>query len=237
VLTGTPPPRQKVCKVFETDTLGLDFDVGLRPIYIRLALSALCSFSWMGGLGADSCQAMADPGAHVAVTFLGLISEAGPPAARKDDNFKKPPGKQCNKSKDDDRQVGRVSVWRKWARAFQPAEFTCLDTQSVALGWYKTRLQRSGRQRFVVMERLDEIDPLAARFTCMGVEKKLYFKEWPGDNFLLAVNDLALWCNWLTRRPLKAKSPGSSPGNATKSASFCDFQLESCGRHRVEMVG
>ncbi len=27
---------------------------------------------------------------------------------------------------------------------------------------------------------------------------------------------LALWCNWLTRRPLKAKSPGSSPGNATK---------------------
>ncbi len=29
---------------------------------------------------------------------------------------------------------------------------------------------------------------------------------------------LALWCNWLTRRPLKAKSPGSSPGNATKSS-------------------
>src|ERR1035437_3553402 len=27
---------------------------------------------------------------------------------------------------------------------------------------------------------------------------------------------MALWCNWLTRRPLKAKSPGSSPGNATK---------------------
>jgi hypothetical protein len=27
---------------------------------------------------------------------------------------------------------------------------------------------------------------------------------------------VALWCNWLTRRPLKAKSPGSSPGNATK---------------------
>ena len=26
---------------------------------------------------------------------------------------------------------------------------------------------------------------------------------------------LALWCNWLTRRPLKAESPGSSPGNAT----------------------
>ena len=29
-------------------------------------------------------------------------------------------------------------------------------------------------------------------------------------------NVVALWCNWLTRRPLKAKSPGSSPGNATK---------------------
>jgi hypothetical protein len=28
---------------------------------------------------------------------------------------------------------------------------------------------------------------------------------------------MALWCNWLTRRPLKAKSPGSSPGNATKN--------------------
>ncbi len=27
---------------------------------------------------------------------------------------------------------------------------------------------------------------------------------------------MALWCNWLTRRPLKAESPGSSPGNATK---------------------
>ncbi len=26
---------------------------------------------------------------------------------------------------------------------------------------------------------------------------------------------MALWCNWLTRRPLKAESPGSSPGNAT----------------------
>ncbi len=30
--------------------------------------------------------------------------------------------------------------------------------------------------------------------------------------------DVALWCNWLTRRPLKAKSPGSSPGNATNSS-------------------
>jgi hypothetical protein len=29
---------------------------------------------------------------------------------------------------------------------------------------------------------------------------------------------MALWCNWLTRRPLKAESPGSSPGNATKPA-------------------
>ncbi len=26
---------------------------------------------------------------------------------------------------------------------------------------------------------------------------------------------MALWCNWLTRRPLKAKSSGSSPDNAT----------------------
>ena len=33
---------------------------------------------------------------------------------------------------------------------------------------------------------------------------------------VLAFAVLALWCNWLTRRPLKAKSPGSSPGNATK---------------------
>ncbi len=82
------------------------------------------------------------------------------------------------------------------------------------------------------MERLDEIDPLAARFTCMGVEKKLYFKEWPGDNFLLAVNDLALWCNWLTRRPLKAKSPGSSPGNATKSSRLFSFLWSR--RHIVE---
>ncbi len=28
---------------------------------------------------------------------------------------------------------------------------------------------------------------------------------------------MALWCNWLTRRPLKAKSSGSSPDNATKN--------------------
>ena len=28
--------------------------------------------------------------------------------------------------------------------------------------------------------------------------------------------DVALWCNWLTRRPLKAKSSGSSPDIATK---------------------
>ena len=31
-----------------------------------------------------------------------------------------------------------------------------------------------------------------------------------------SIRSVALWCNWLTRRPLKAKSPGSSPGNATK---------------------
>ena len=31
---------------------------------------------------------------------------------------------------------------------------------------------------------------------------------------------MALWCNWLTRRPLKAKSPGSSPGNATKTLLY-----------------
>jgi hypothetical protein len=27
---------------------------------------------------------------------------------------------------------------------------------------------------------------------------------------------LAPWCNWLTRGPFKAESPGSSPGGATK---------------------
>ena len=32
---------------------------------------------------------------------------------------------------------------------------------------------------------------------------------------------LALWCNWLTRRPLKAKSPGSSPGGATILSITC----------------
>src|SRR5882757_7597590 len=40
--------------------------------------------------------------------------------------------------------------------------------------------------------------------------------ECAGENILLRMCDLALWCNWLTRRPLKAESPGSSPGNATK---------------------
>jgi hypothetical protein len=34
--------------------------------------------------------------------------------------------------------------------------------------------------------------------------------------------DLALWCNWLTRRPLKAESPGSSPGNATNPFNQLD---------------
>ena len=42
-------------------------------------------------------------------------------------------------------------------------------------------------------------------------------------------NDVALWCNWLTRRPLKAKSSGSSPDNATKPLlkpqSCCDRSL------------
>jgi hypothetical protein len=28
---------------------------------------------------------------------------------------------------------------------------------------------------------------------------------------------VAIWCNWLTRRPLKAKSSGSSPDIATKN--------------------
>jgi hypothetical protein len=42
--------------------------------------------------------------------------------------------------------------------------------------------------------------------------------ECAGENILLRMCDLALWCNWLTRRPLKAESPGSSPGNATNSS-------------------
>ena len=36
----------------------------------------------------------------------------------------------------------------------------------------------------------------------------------------ISVRSVALWCNWLTRRPLKAKSPGSSPGNATNLLSI-----------------
>ena len=30
---------------------------------------------------------------------------------------------------------------------------------------------------------------------------------------------MAPWCNWLTRGPFKAESPGSSPGGATKLTS------------------
>jgi hypothetical protein len=33
---------------------------------------------------------------------------------------------------------------------------------------------------------------------------------------------LAPWCNWLTRGPFKAESPGSSPGGATKTFQFSD---------------
>jgi hypothetical protein len=44
-----------------------------------------------------------------------------------------------------------------------------------------------------------------------------------GENVLLRKILLALWCNWLTRRPLKAKSPGSSPGNATKFLFLSSF--------------
>src|ERR1017187_2018549 len=37
---------------------------------------------------------------------------------------------------------------------------------------------------------------------------------------------MALWCNWLTRRPLKAESPGSSPGNATiKSTTYAKVTI------------
>jgi hypothetical protein len=43
-------------------------------------------------------------------------------------------------------------------------------------------------------------------------QRLLYFESRNG--FL--IRSVALWCNWLTRRPLKAKSSGSSPDNATK---------------------
>ena len=46
----------------------------------------------------------------------------------------------------------------------------------------------------------------------------LYSKDCTGENTLLST--MALWCNWLTRRPLKAESPGSSPGNATNLLSI-----------------
>ena len=46
---------------------------------------------------------------------------------------------------------------------------------------------------------------------------------------------MALWCNWLTRRPLKAKSPGSSPGNATKMNNF-EMDIGSVRAHEVHAV-
>jgi hypothetical protein len=56
---------------------------------------------------------------------------------------------------------------------------------------------------------------IAAWLVC-GMGKRLYFESAPERTSSCARAVLALWCNWLTRRPLKAKSPGSSPGNATK---------------------
>src|ERR1035441_1491621 len=44
-----------------------------------------------------------------------------------------------------------------------------------------------------------------------GIVERLRWRKHPP-----AAATMALWCNWLTRRPLKAESPGSSPGNATK---------------------
>ena len=55
----------------------------------------------------------------------------------------------------------------------------------------------------------------AAYLVC-GIGKRLYFESALERISSCARAILALWCNWLTRRPLKAKSPGSSPGNATK---------------------
>src|ERR1019366_6438358 len=44
-----------------------------------------------------------------------------------------------------------------------------------------------------------------------GIVERLRWRKHPP-----VAATMPLWCNWLTRRPLKAESPGSSPGNATK---------------------
>jgi hypothetical protein len=57
---------------------------------------------------------------------------------------------------------------------------------------------------------------LCGRFAALSYKRLLaILHRCAGENILLRICDLALWCNWLTRRPLKAESPGSSPGNAT----------------------
>ncbi len=52
----------------------------------------------------------------------------------------------------------------------------------------------------------------------------------------VAAADVALWCNWLTRRPLKAKSSGSSPDSATKVLKR-ETQAVSRFALRVRIVG
>jgi uncharacterized SAM-binding protein YcdF (DUF218 family) len=47
-----------------------------------------------------------------------------------------------------------------------------------------------------------------------------------GILFFLPYSTVASWCNWLTRRPLKAESSGSIPDDATKFSELTLYPSE-----------